>query len=245
MPPPVQLFITCLVDSLFPAVGQAVVTVLARAGAQVQLPAGQTCCGQPAFNAGYQQQARQMAAHTIAVLEASQGPVVLPSGSCAAMLKHGYLELFAADPAWLPRAQALAARVYEFSQYLVDELQVTDFGAEYAGKLAYHSACHLSRGLGIERQPLELLENVDGAQVHPLAPECCGFGGLFSVTQTPVSAEMLARRLQHIAAANADVVVACDVSCLMHIEGGLRKQGAAPRCAHLAQVLAGQPRGLR
>jgi L-lactate dehydrogenase complex protein LldE len=241
----VQLLVTCLVDSLFPEVGEGVVQVLTRAGVQVAFPPGQTCCGQPAFNAGFRDQARRMARHTLVVLSETSGPVVVPSGSCAAMIRHGYPELFKAAPLELSRAHALAARTYEFSQFLVDQLGVVDLGASFTGRLAYHPSCHLQRSLGVDRQPRTLLGAVEGAEVVELASDCCGFGGLFTLEQEPISAQMLKRKLAQVVDLGAEVVVACDVSCLMHIEGGLRKMGSGVRCSHLAQVLAGQARGLR
>lgn len=240
-----QLFITCLIDSLFPEVGEAVLRVLQSCVGPIAFPADQTCCGQPAYNAGFHDEARRMAQHTIDVMERSDGPVVVPSGSCAAMLRHGYLELFAHDPHWLARARALAGRTYEFSQFLVDVLAVTNLDSSHAARLAYHPSCHLLRDLGIDRQPLTLLEHVSGAEVQPLPPDCCGFGGVFAVDHEPISSEMLSRRLTQIEASRAETVVACDVSCLMHIEGGLRKAGSSVRCAHLAQILAGTEAGLR
>ncbi len=241
----IQLFITCLIDSLFPEIGEAVLQVLQDHAGPVAFPVDQTCCGQPAYNAGFHNEARHMAQHTINVLERTEGPVVVPSGSCTAMMRHGYLELFRDDPVWLPRAQALADRTYELSQFLVDVLSVTDVGATYPARLAYHPSCHLLRALGIDRQPLTLLRSVSVAEVHALPPDCCGFGGVFAVDHEPISSEMLARRLEQIQASGAETVVGCDVSCLMHLEGGLRKAGSSVRCAHLAQILAGTGAGLR
>ena len=241
----IQLFATCLIDSLFPEVGEAVVEVLSKTGMQVAVPPEQTCCGQPAFNAGYRDSARRMARYTIEVLEDTVGPVVVPSGSCAAMIREGYLELFADNPEWLLRARKLAERTYELSEFLVDKLCVVDFGASFSGRLAYHPSCHLLRELGIDRQPLSLLGKVVGAQVHPLEPVCCGFGGLFAIDQPDLSTEILARKLEQVVASGAEVVVGCDVSCLMQIEGGLRHNGSTVRCAHLAQMLAGREAGLR
>lgn len=241
----VQLLVTCLVDSLFPEVGEAVVRVLSRAGVRVEFPKEQTCCGQPAFNGGYWGEAKRMAKHTIEVFEQSPYAVVVPSGSCAAMIAHGYLELFADEVAWLPRAKALAERTYELSQYLVDVVGTSELGAAFSGRLAYHPSCHLLRGLGVEEQPLTLLRAVKGAQIEPLKAECCGFGGVFSVDHGEISGEMLGRKLQDIEEQGVDGVVACDVSCLMQIEGGLRKAGKRTRCAHLAQVLVGGEMGLR
>jgi L-lactate dehydrogenase complex protein LldE len=241
----VQLFATCLVDSLFPDVGAAVVEILGRVGLQVSFPQDQTCCGQLAFNAGLPDQALQMARSTIEVFSGTVGPVIVPSGSCAAMIRQGYPELFREDPLWLPRAKALANRVFEFSEFIVDQLQVHDVGAIYPGRLAYHPSCHLTRDLGIQRQPLSLLRIVRGAEVQPLSTECCGFGGVFAIDQHEISTEMLQRRITQIHDKKADIVVACDVSCLMQIEGGLRRIGSPVRCSHIAQVLAGQEKGLR
>ena len=236
----VQLFITCLVDTFTPAVGEAVTRVLTRLGLQVAFPARQTCCGQPAFNAGMRAQARQMAAHTICALESAPGPVVLPSGSCTSMIVHGYAELFAGDLDWLPRARALAERTHEFSQFLVDILGVSDVGARFSGCLAYHPSCHLLRELGVDRQPRVLLEAVEGAELValPHADECCGFGGLFSVEYPEISSAMLARKIAAIQESGAQVVVTCDTGCLMHMGGGLAKEGRPQQVLHLAEVLA-------
>jgi L-lactate dehydrogenase complex protein LldE len=242
---PVQLFITCLVDSLFPDAGEAVVTVLERLGEEVQFPMDQTCCGQPAFNAGYWAECRRMALHTINTLESTEGPVIIPSGSCAAMIRHGYLELFSDDPSSLARARNLAARCYELSEYIVDVLGVIDVGARFQGTIAYHPSCHLTRLLKVERQPQQLLERVRGVRLERLTKDCCGFGGVFAVDQAAISGQMLDYRLRQIEATEADWVVSCDVSCLMHLEGGLRRRGSEIRCAHLAQILAGNPGGLR
>lgn len=241
----VQLFATCLVDSLFPEIGEAVVTVLTRTGMHVNIPQRQTCCGQPAFNAGFFDQARQMARYTISVLNETTGPIVIPSGSCVAMIRKGYLELFADDPIWLPRACSLIERTFEFSEFLVNQLGVIDFGISLTSQLAYHPSCHLLRQLGIDHQPMGLLKAVAGADVHRLEEDCCGFGGLFSVDQYEISTEMLKRKLAEIHDSGAEVVVGCDVSCLMHIEGGLRHRNSMVRCAHLAQILAGQEASLR
>ncbi len=236
----IQLFITCIIDALYPDLGEAVVRVLERAGATVQFPSGQTCCGQPAYNAGYRPDARAVALHTLDVFSATGGPVVTPSGSCAAMLKHGYPDLFADDPANLPRANALAARTFEFSQYLVYGLGLTDVGARYDGALAYHPSCHLLRGLGEHDAPLKLLAAVRGATLAPLpgADECCGFGGLFSIKMPDVSGEMLARKLDNIRAAAASLIVTADASCLTHLNGGLHRAGSTQRVVHLAEILA-------
>lgn len=240
----ITLFITCLIDSLFPEVGEAVVEVLQKAGLQIEFPGGQTCCGQPAYNAGYRAEARRMALHTLNVFGATKGAVIIPSGSCADMVKYQYLELFRDDPVNLTRVKNLAERTFELSQFLVDVLGITDLENSYQGKLAYHPSCHLLRGMGIDVQPLTLLA-ATGVEVHPLEAECCGFGGVFAIDQPEISTEMLRRKMKAIADSGADIVVAGDVSCLMHIEGGLRHTGSQVRCAHLAQILAGKTPGLR
>lgn len=243
MKEPVQLLITCLADTFAPQVGTAVVRVLRRLGLEVALPPGQTCCGQPAFNAGLRDEARRMARHTIRVLEGAPGPVVLPSGSCTAMITHGYLELFDRDPEWLRRARALAARTYEFSQFLVDELGVTDPGARCPESLTYHPSCHLMRDLGVDSQPRALLAAVDSAKLVelPEAETCCGFGGLFSVEYDEISAAMLARKMAALDESGAPVLVTCDTGCLLHIYGGLQASDRGQEVRHLAEILAESP----
>jgi L-lactate dehydrogenase complex protein LldE len=235
----VQLFVTCLVDSLYPQVGEAVVRVLRRAGAEVAFPAGQICCGQPAFNAGMWEQARPVARHTIQVFERTTGAVVVPSGSCAAMLRHSYLELFAEDREWLPRARLLAERVFEFSEFLVDHLGVIDLGASYTGLLTYHPSCHLLREMQIARQPRLLLSAVRGAQLVdlPHAEQCCGFGGVFSAEFPQVSSAMLANKIENIRSSGAPLVVSCDAGCITHINGGLHRRSLPLRAVHLAEIL--------
>lgn len=242
MPQTIQLFVTCLVDTLYPQMGEAVVAVLRRAGVRVEFPSGQTCCGQPAFNAGLRETARPVAEHIIRVFEATSGPVVVPSGSCTGMIRHGYPELFANDPDWLPRARALAERTYEFTEFLVDVLGVTDFGARYDGRLTYHSSCHLLRDLGVSRQPRVLLENVRGAELVelPERQDCCGFGGVFSAEHPEISTAMLERKINNLDKTGAGLFVACDAGCLTHINGGLARRGSPLRGVHLAEILAGR-----
>ncbi|MBI3761535.1 MAG: (Fe-S)-binding protein [Chloroflexi bacterium] len=166
-------------------------------------------------------------------------PIVTPSGSCAAMLVHGYPDLFRDDLVLAARAEAIASRTFEFTQYLVDVLGVTDVGAQWAGKLAYHPSCHLLRGLGVNEAPLKLLAKVRDAEVVPLpgAEECCGFGGLFSIEYGDVSGAMLERKIQGIRATGAGTIVTCDASCLTHINGGLSRQRIQQRVVHIAEIL--------
>jgi len=236
----VQLFVTCLIDSFFPQVGEAIVNVLNRAGLRVNFPSAQTCCGQPAFNAGLRSDARAMARHTLRVFEKTTGAIIIPSGSCAAMVRHGYLELFKDDPAWLRRAEALAKRTYEFTEYLVDVRAVTDLSASWVGKLTYHPSCHLLRGLGVDRQPRALLATVKEAEIVqlPESEDCCGFGGVFSVEHPELSAEFLKRKISNFEKTESSTLVVADTGCLMHIQGGLRRQGKSQRVVHIAEVLA-------
>jgi L-lactate dehydrogenase complex protein LldE len=239
MPYTVQLFVTCIIDTLYPETGEAVVRLLEKAGAHVSFPPGQTCCGQPAYNAGLRQQARKMAIQTIKAFEGYPGPVVVPSGSCAAMLRHSYDELFADDPKWLPQAQALAERTYELTEFLVDVLGVTDLGARFVGRVTYHSSCHLLRGLGVDQQPRALLANIQGAEVVelPETADCCGFGGVFSVEHPEISTAMLSRKLANLESSGADVVVSCDAGCITNINGGLHRKGKPLKAVHIADLL--------
>jgi L-lactate dehydrogenase complex protein LldE len=240
-PSRVQLLVTCLVDSIYPQVGFAVVEVLERLGLTVEVPAGQTCCGQPAFNSGGWDDARAMARHLIDVFgDHPDVPVVVPSGSCGDMVIHQAPMLLDGDPAYADRARALASRTFEFTQFLVDVLGVTDVGASSQGSVTYHPACHGLRGLGVAQQPLALLEAVGGVHRCPLpeAETCCGFGGLFAIKLHDVSASLLDRKIGNVEASGADTLVATDVSCLMHISGGLRRRNSPIRVRHLAELLA-------
>ena len=191
--PTVNLFITCLLDTLFPDVAQAVVDVLEAQNVRVRIPFGQTCCGQPAFNAGHWSDARTMARHTLDVFGDSDEPVLVPSGSCASMIAHYYPELFKDDPENASRARSLAGRVVEFTQYVVDHLGITDVGASYEAKAVYHPSCHTLRGMEVDRQPRALLSDVKGLQIlEQENPEtCCGFGGVFAVKMGDISGAML------------------------------------------------------
>ena len=235
----VQLFITCLTDSFFPQTGEAVVDILHRLGIGVDFAPDQTCCGQPQFNAGFRKDARAIAEHTIKVFEKAKGDIVTPSGSCAHHFRHNYLELFEGDSVWLPRAKALPERVYEFTEYLVDKLNVTDLGATWDGLLTYHPSCHTLRGINVDKQPRALLANVHGATLVdlPHAEECCGFGGVMSVEHPELSAEWLKRKITNLESTKSPTLVVTDAGCLMHIAGGLNRQKKSQRVVHIAEVL--------
>jgi L-lactate dehydrogenase complex protein LldE len=237
--PPVQLLHTCLVNEFAPEVGFAVVRVLERLGYDVQVPLDQTCCGQPAFNAGFHDEARAAAQHTIAVLEATEGPIVIPSGSCGDMVIHQFEALLGSDPEWQPRAHAVASRCKEFSAFVAEHLDRDATLGRLTARVAYHPSCHLLRGLGVNREPrrvLAAIAGVDDVDVHA-QDECCGFGGLFSLKHADISGRMLERKLTNVAAAGAERLVSCDLGCLLHIGGGLHRRGSAIRAQHLAEIL--------
>ncbi|HMF95162.1 MAG TPA: (Fe-S)-binding protein [Vicinamibacterales bacterium] len=244
----VQLFPTCLVNEFRPDAGMAVARVLERAGCEVTLPEGLTCCGQPAYNAGFHDQARQVARYTIGVLDRTDGPIVVPSGSCCDMLVHQSAELFKDEANTAEQAHRVAGRCREFSQFVGERLKTaaggrakpapTDRGSTPV-RVAYHPSCHLQRGLRVTREPRELIASVRGAEAVRFdeQDECCGFGGLFSIKNAEISASMMDRKLAAIAASGADRLVSCDLGCLMHLEGGLRRRGAAIKVQHLAEFL--------
>ncbi len=231
--------ITCLADCFFPDVGVATVTLLRRLGITVDFPETQTCCGQPHFNSGYHDEARTLAKHTISAF-AKSPMVVTPSGSCAAMVKLEYPELFHDDPTWHGRAVELANRTFELSDFLVNVLKTDDVGARFDGTATYHMACHL-RGLGLMTEPIRLLQKVRGLQYVPLEryDECCGFGGSFAVRFPGISGAMVNDKTAYIEKTAVDTVVSTDAGCLMNIGGCLNRKGSKVRILHLAEVLAG------
>jgi L-lactate dehydrogenase complex protein LldE len=233
----VSLLVTCLGDAFFPQVGVATVRLLRRLGVDVDFPKNQTCCGQPHFNSGYRDEARELARHTIRAF-AHSPIIVAPSGSCAAMVKIEYPELFRDDRVWHERAADLARRTHELSEFLVHVLKTEDVGARYPARVTYHMACHL-RGLGLLNEAERLLHNVRELELVPLerCDECCGFGGTFSVRYPGISGAMVRDKAALIAKTGADAVVATDAGCLMNIAGYLRRQGSKVRAIHLAEVL--------
>jgi L-lactate dehydrogenase complex protein LldE len=239
--PRVGLFVTCLVDLFRPSVGFAAVKLLTDAGCEVEVPALQTCCGQPAYNSGDKATARELARQTIAAFEAHDY-VVAPSGSCAGMLKRHYPELLKDDPAWKARATAFAAKVHELLSFLVDVRGVSAVDASLEARATYHDSCSGLRELGIREQPRQLLRSVKGLQLVELADAevCCGFGGTFSVKYPDISNAIVARKTEHIAATGADLLLAGDLGCLMNMAGKLSRQGRTIAVRHVAEVLAGE-----
>jgi L-lactate dehydrogenase complex protein LldE len=233
-----SLFVTCIVDQLYPQVGVSVVRVLRRLGVDVDFPTDQTCCGQPVYNAGFHREARRLAKRVLRSFQDRQY-VVVPSGSCAAMLRVFYPDLFKDDPIHHQQAVALGARVYEFSQFLVQVLGVTDLGASYPDTVTYHPGCHLVRELGVQDEPRQLLERVAGLRLAelPQGETCCGFGGAFAVKYPHISEGMLADKVASVVATGANTLVSCDMGCLMHIGGALSRQSPGIKVRHLAEVL--------
>jgi L-lactate dehydrogenase complex protein LldE len=229
--------VTCLGDAFFPEAGIATVRLLHRLGVEVDFPQSQTCCGQPHFNSGYGTDAQQLAKHTIQAFANGQ-LVVTPSGSCAAMVKLEYPELFHDDLSWHGRAEDLAGRTHELSDFLVNVLHTEDVGARFPGKVTYHMACHL-RGLGLQSEPERLLKRVKELEYHPLerCDECCGFGGSFSVRFPEISGAMVRDKVEFIEKTGADTVVATDAGCLMNIAGCLHRRVSKVKAMHLAEIL--------
>ena len=240
----VQLFVTCVVDQFFPEVGEAVVRVLRALDVEVEFDTSQTCCGQPAFNSGFWDDARPVARRLLGQLDPSV-PVVVPSGSCAAMIRNYYEELFADDPVNSARVNALAPKIYEFSEYLVDKIglaevqSIVQAGNTETG-VAFHESCHAKRELGVDVQPKSLIDLVPGLKRVEMAQAevCCGFGGTFAVKYADISGAMLKDKLDNIEACGAEVVAACDTSCLMHIRGGLQRRDSSIRTVHIAELVA-------
>lgn len=236
----VGLFVTCLVDQLWPSIGASTVEVLRRAGCTVEFDERQTCCGQPAFNTGYAAEARTLAQRFIEICEESQAEaIVSPSGSCTAMVHH-YHTLFADDEEWRRRADNVAARTFELSSFLVRVLKVEDVGARWRGRLTWHDACHALRDLNVQAEPRRLIQNVREAEFVELenADSCCGFGGTFSVKYPEISVAILDSKIEAIEKADVDAVVSADASCLMQIGGRLSRVGSKVKTMHLAELLA-------
>lgn len=239
--PRVGLFVTCLVDLIRPSIGFAAVKLLTDAGCDVEVPAGQTCCGQPAYNSGDHASTEVLARQTIAAFEGCDY-IVAPSGSCAGMLKTHYPKLLAADAEWKPRAVAFAAKVYELVSFLVDVRGVTSVDAALDRRVTYHDSCSGLRELGIREQPRKLLATVKGLQLTELkdADVCCGFGGTFSVKYPDISNAIVERKTQNIAATEADLLLAGDLGCLLNMAGKMSREGRKISARHVAEVLAGE-----
>jgi L-lactate dehydrogenase complex protein LldE len=237
--PSVALFATCLVDLMRPSVGFAAVKLLEDQGCRVAVPS-QTCCGQPAFNAGDRRDAKALALQMIAAFE-PYDYVVVPSGSCGGMIARHYAELFADDPNLSPRAHAVAQKTFELVSFLTDVLGVSAVAARFEGSVTYHDSCSGLRELGIRDQPRRLLASVEGLTLTELedADVCCGFGGTFSVKYPDISNAIVEKKAARVEASAAHTLIAGDLGCLMNMAGKLARRGSAVEVRHVAEVLAG------
>lgn len=236
----VALFVPCLVEQFFPQVAEATARVIAKAGCQITYPKGQTCCGQLQFKLGHWKDAREIARHFIEVFEGYES-IVAPSGSCVAMVRKYYPELFRDEALWRERALRLGKRLFELTEFLVNVVQVGDLGTRRKAKATYHDSCQVYRALGIYKEPRILLSNVDGLELVEMEqPDlCCGFGGSFSLQFPEISEAMLEEKVSHILATGAEILVSAEISCLMNIGGYLKKQGLPIMPFHIAEVLCG------
>jgi L-lactate dehydrogenase complex protein LldE len=236
----VTLFIPCFVDAFYPGVGISAVKVLERLGHTVECPEQIACCGQPAFNSGYWDDARVVAGRTLDLLRDAEN-VVIASGSCGAMLKVFYPQLFAGTPQ-LAAAEALSQKTYEFADFLVSKLGVTDVGARFAGKVTFHDGCHGLRELGKKLPPRQLLAEVKGLELVEMAEAetCCGFGGTFAAKFPAISTAMGEVKCASAGQTGADYIVSNDSSCLMQIQGIISREGRPMKTLHIAEVLASE-----
>jgi L-lactate dehydrogenase complex protein LldE len=234
----VGLLVTCLADLFRPTVGFAAVKLLEDAGCRVHVPA-QTCCGQPAYNAGARAEAKALARQVIQAFE-PYDYVVVPSGSCGGMVAHHYPALFRDDPAWAKRARRLALKTHELVSFLTDVLKVERVAAAYDGTVTYHDSCAGLRELGIKRQPRALLGTVSGLKLTelPEAEVCCGFGGTFCVKYSDISIDIVDRKTRFINETGAELLLAGDLGCLLNMAGRLARQGSKVEARHVAEVLA-------
>ncbi len=241
----VGLFITCLVDLMRPSIGFAALKLLEAGGAEVVVPSGQTCCGQPGYNSGDRIAAQRLALKLVDEFSDCDY-VVVPSGSCAGMIRVHYPALAKDDPAHVRAAEDLAARTYELTDFLVRVLRLEHLPGTFAGAVTYHDSCSGLRELGVRTQPRQLLAKMPGVRLVEMreAETCCGFGGTFSVKFSDISARMADKKCAHIAETKANAVVAGDLGCLLNIEGRLRRRGdRATRVLHIAEILAGEEDG--
>jgi len=239
-PKKVTLFVQCLVDGLYPEVGEAMLKIFRKLNLAVDCPADQTCCGQPAFNAGYRREARVAAERFIRIFEKAE-VVVCPSGSCVHMVRRHYPDLFRDSPAWRKRAEAVGDKTFELTQFLVDVMGVEEHGACFDGRVTLHDSCQALRTLGISVQPRRLIAKVAGLEFVEMrdSDRCCGFGGSFAVKYPEISTAMVDDKVHNIIATGADAVVGVDISCLMNIQGRLSRMKSPVRVLHIAQLLAG------
>ena len=237
----VGLFVTCLVDLMRPSIGFAAIKLLETGGAEVLVPPTQTCCGQPGYNSGDRVGATALAAKVVAEFE-GYDHLVAPSGSCSGMIRTHYADLFRDDPAMLRRAEALGAKTYELTDFLVNVLKLERVPGQFAGKVTYHDCCAGLREMNVKQQPRALLQKMPGVEVTEMTDceTCCGFGGTFAIKFGDISTRMADNKCQHILDTGADAVVLGDLGCVLNIEGRLRRRGdTTTRVLHIAEVAAG------
>ncbi len=236
----IRLFISCLVDNFFPEVGEAMLRVLTGMGLEVEFPKNQTCCGQPAFNSGYREEAGKVACHFLDVFNAGDSPIVCPSGSCVSMVKNYYTELFRDDPEKLSWAEKISSGIYEFSEFIYSRKEDLNLDSAYRGRVTFHDSCHALRELGISSQPREIIRSLDGVELIEMnmSDACCGFGGTFSIKYPEVSKSMLEEKTDSIMNSGAGAVVSTDMGCLMNIRGLASKKNLPVKIFHLAELLA-------
>ncbi|OSN07565.1 hypothetical protein AU510_05680 [Lonsdalea britannica] len=234
----VNFFVTCIGDALKSNMARNSVLLLEKLGCTVHFPQKQGCCGQPALNAGYTADAIPGMKNLIAALEENDDPIISPAGSCTYAIKS-YPDYLNDDPEWAKRAAKVADRIYDLTSFIVNTLNVVDVGASLPGKAVYHPSCSLFRKLGVQHEPMTLLEHVQGLDIvpFPLAETCCGFGGTFSVKMAEISGEMVKEKVSHMMEANPDYLIGADVSCLINIGGRLHREGKSVKVMHIADVL--------
>jgi L-lactate dehydrogenase complex protein LldE len=233
----VSLFSTCLSDILFADVAKNTLEILERVGCEVDYPMEQTCCGQPAYNSGYLEEAKAAMKQMMKAFRHSEY-VVGPSGSCVSMLKE-YPHIFAGDPEWEEEAKVFAAKCYEITEFLVDVKGITDLGSTFKGRVTFHSSCHMKRLLGVKEQPKILLRNIKGVELVdlPWEEDCCGFGGTFAVKNPVISQEMVSEKSRHVAETQAEYLVGADMGCLMNIGGRMEREGKKVKIIHITEIL--------
>jgi len=237
----VALFVTCLVDAIRPEIGFSTLKLLESAGCEVVVPEGQTCCGQPAYNSGDSATARALAEKVLREFDGFEY-VVIPSGSCGGQIKHQYIELFRDHPDLKSRAENLASRIFELTDFLTNVLRVETLPSTFAGHITYHDSCSGLREMGVKSQPRALLAKLPGVRLTEMkdCEQCCGFGGTFSVKYGDISGAIVDEKCRNVRASGADAVVLGDLGCILNIEGRLRRTGdTTTRVLHVAQVLAG------
>jgi L-lactate dehydrogenase complex protein LldE len=238
--PKAQLFITCLGDQFYTSTLQNMTRILERLGVELVFPPEQTCCGQLFLSNGFEEKTRAVALNFMRAFAKSDAPIVGPSGSCVSTVRHHYPSLFTPGTSEHNLAVDIASRTFEFTEYLVNILKITDVGAIYPHKVTYHASCHYLREMGLKTEAKTLLHSVKGLEFIPLQEEetCCGFGGAFTVTYPEVSRAMMENKVGNILASGADTVVLCDPGCLMNVSGGLAKAGSKVRAMHIIDLLA-------